>query len=246
MQTMQFVKINLQDIVFDKGSKQHGKVKYIDNPTRTAKIEVIINKDEKAGERTTRLIEARLSNLVVVEEAKKKPSHDPNKWWSLVKMFHKAFNHPVKEKPTQMELTRATDRAVWTGEEALVEFIHASSNSKEEFNEAYKMLIAGLDKAKVKSDAMEFYEEGVPRIVAQSDALIDALYFIMGSLVEMGVKPDKLMDAVQDANMSKLFTDENGKKFAKYREDDGKILKSPDFFQPEPELLKEILRQLNK
>lgn len=239
---MTFVKIQLGDIVFDRVQKVDGKVQFINHQTNTAKVEVIIDQNKEEGTRTTTLVESKLFDLTVLEKSKKKKPN-PNKWWSLVKDFHKAFNHPIKEKPTQMELPRAISRSVWTGEEALVEFLHASSVNQSDFDLAFTKMIDGLYKAKAKSDAMEYYKDGVDRVVAQSDALIDAMYFILGSFVEMGVKPDKLFEAVQNSNMSKLFT-ENGKKVAKYREEDGKILKSPDFFAPEPVLRKEIERQL--
>ena len=41
-------------------------------------------------------------------------------------------------------------------------------------------------------------------IVEQADAMIDTIYFALGTLVEMGVQPDKLFQIVQNANMSKL------------------------------------------
>jgi predicted HAD superfamily Cof-like phosphohydrolase len=242
MQSMTFVKIQLGDIVFDKVQKVDGKVQFINYQNNTAKVEVIVNQDKENGTRTTKLVESKLFNLTIIEKSKKfKP--DPNKWWSMVKDFHKAFSHPTEEKPKQMELQRATSRAVWTGEEALVEFLHASSRNQSDFDLAFTQMVDGLYKAKTKSDAMEYYKDGVERVVAQSDALTDAMYFILGSFVEMGVKPDRLFEAVQNSNMSKLFN-ENGQKVAKYREEDGKIMKSPDFFAPEPFLVKEIERQL--
>lgn len=42
-------------------------------------------------------------------------------------------------------------------------------------------------------------------IVEQADAMIDTMYFALGTLVEMGVKPDKLFYIVQEANMSNFF-----------------------------------------
>jgi|GEM_PF-1700017 len=239
---MTFVKIQLGDLVFDRVQKVDGKVSFINYQDNTAKVEVITNQNKETGERTTKLVESKLFNLTVIEKSKKQKPN-PNKWWQMVKDFHKAFNHPIQDKPTQMELQRAISRSVWTGEEALVEFLHASSQNQSEFDLAFTQMIDGLYKAKVKSDSMEYYADGVERIVAQADALTDTLYFVLGSFVEMGVKPDKLFEAVQNSNMSKLFT-VDGKKVAKYREEDGKILKSPDFFAPEPYLIKEIERQL--
>lgn len=44
-------------------------------------------------------------------------------------------------------------------------------------------------------------------IVEQADAMIDTIYFALGTLVEMGVKPDELLYIAQNANMSKLWED---------------------------------------
>jgi len=160
----------------------------------------------------------------------------------MVKDFHLAFNHPVSETPVELPLEQAIPRSVWTGEEALVEFLHASSNNQDEFDSAFEQMIEGLKKAKVKSDGMEYYEKGLPRIVAQTDALIDSLYFLFGTFVIMGVEPTKAFEIVQASNMSKLFDD--GK--PRFRDTDGKILKSPNFFAPEEKLEEEVKRQLSK
>lgn len=239
---MQFVKVKLNDLVFDKTQKIDGKVVFIDNEKKIAKVEVIVDKNEKEGTRTTKLVECRLFNLVVVEPAKKK-KFDKNRQYTLVKEFHKAFNHPVADYPTPLESERALNRTVWAGEE-LVEFLHASSKNEDEFSLLYNSFLEGLQKAYFKSLKDVYPTNDVDRIVAQADALTDASYFLNGSFVEIGVKPQPLFEIVQKSNMSKLFTDENGKKYAKYRESDGKILKSPDFFPPEEKLKEEIERQI--
>lgn len=41
----------------------------------------------------------------------------------------------------------------------------------------------------------------------QADAMIDLIYFALGTLVEMGVRPQALFDIVHNANMQKLFPD---------------------------------------
>jgi predicted HAD superfamily Cof-like phosphohydrolase len=71
------------------------------------------------------------------------------------------------------------------------------------------------------------------------DALIDLIYFTIGTLVEHGVEPDRIFDIVHDANMSKLFPD--GK--PRYRED-GKTIKPDGWIKPEPKIEKEINRQI--
>lgn len=166
-----------------------------------------------------------------------------NKLQNHVKNFHSAFNHPVSDTPNPMELERAINRSVWTGEE-IVEFLHASSKDENEFDLAFSLLIQGLEKAYKKSSKVEFIQDDVERVVAQADALTDTDYFVKGSFVEIGVDEEPVFNIVQAANMSKLFTAEDGTKFAKYR-DDGKILKSPDFWTPEDKIKEEIQRQIN-
>lgn len=160
-----------------------------------------------------------------------------------VEDFHIAFNHPTSNTPTPISLERATNRAIWTTEEQ-IEFIAASSTNKEEFTKAYYTFKEGLDKAFQKSLDSDFPQNDIEKIIAQADALTDTDYFVKGSFVELGVDEEPIFNIVQSANMSKLFTDENGNKYAKYRED-GKIQKSPDFYSPEPFIKEEVLRQLN-
>jgi predicted HAD superfamily Cof-like phosphohydrolase len=75
----------------------------------------------------------------------------------------------------------------------------------------------------------------------QADAMVDLIYFALGTLVEMGVRPGRLFDIVHDANMKKLWPD--GK--VHYAED-GKVIKHPSWQPPEPQLILEIDRQVNQ
>lgn len=237
---MQFVKVQLKDIVFDRKQKIEGKVTYIDLPKKTAKLEVIVGYDAKKKTRTTKLVKAKLYDLIVLAKHPRK-EFDKNRQYTLVRDFHEAFKHPVADKPTVIGTERGLNRTVWTGEE-LVEFLHACSKDKEQFAKLYYLFLEGLNQAYKKSLATEFIQDETERIVAQADALTDTSYFINGTFVEMGVLPQPLFEIVQASNMSKLFTDENGVKYAKNRED-GKIIKSPDFFPPEQKLKEEVLRQ---
>jgi predicted HAD superfamily Cof-like phosphohydrolase len=87
----------------------------------------------------------------------------------------------------------------------------------------------------MREEINEFLEAG--HIVDQADAMIDLIYFALGTMVEMGVKPAALLDIVQQANMSKLH---NGKPV--FRED-GKVVKPEGWQPPEPMLKKEVDRQ---
>ena len=75
-------------------------------------------------------------------------------------------------------------------------------------------------------------------IYDQADAMIDLIYFALGTLVEMGVKPKEIFDIVQTANMSKLWDD--GK--PRYREGDAKVLKPPTWEDPYPKIKEAIDR----
>lgn len=91
----------------------------------------------------------------------------------------------------------------------------------------------------MKEEIDEFLE--ADEIVEQADAMIDVIYFALGTLVEMGVKPAKLFEIVQEANMSKLW--EDGKPhYAK----DGKTIKPKSWIDPHPRLEEAINEMKNK
>lgn len=74
----------------------------------------------------------------------------------------------------------------------------------------------------------------------QADAMIDTIYFALGTLVEMGVQPEELFEIVHHANMNKLW--EDGK--PRYRKSDGKVIKPPTWQDPQPLLKAAIQKQV--
>lgn len=74
-------------------------------------------------------------------------------------------------------------------------------------------------------------------IVEQADAMIDTIYFALGTLVEMGIEPDNLFYIVQEANMSKLFPD--GKP---HYNEMGKVIKPDNWENPHSKLENEIVK----
>lgn len=82
----------------------------------------------------------------------------------------------------------------------------------------------------------EFIEAN--EIVEQADAMIDVIYFALGTLVEMGIKPDNLFEIVQDSNMAKLWPD--GKP---HYNEDGKTIKPPTWEDPHDKLREAIENQ---
>lgn len=100
-----------------------------------------------------------------------------------------------------------------------------------------------LDKVRVQKrynwmleEINEFLE--AEEIVEQADAMIDVIYFALGTLVEMGIKPDALFDIVQAANMAKLWPD--GKP---HYNSEGKTIKPPTWEDPHEKLKMEIKKQ---
>ncbi len=69
-------------------------------------------------------------------------------------------------------------------------------------------------------------------IYEQADAMIDLIYFALGTMVEMGLEPDELFDIVQKANMAKLWPD--GKPH--YNPKDNKVLKPEGWEDPAPRI----------
>ena len=114
------------------------------------------------------------------------------------------------------------------------------------FNHPYqeKPTVLSMERAEkryswMKEEIDEFIEATKNSdIVEQADAMIDVMYFALGTLVEMGVEPENLFNIVQHANMSKLWAD--GKPHYK---EDGKVKKPDTWKDPHNDLILEILRQ---
>lgn len=78
-------------------------------------------------------------------------------------------------------------------------------------------------------------------IYDEADALIDLIYFALGTFVEMGIKPQQIFDIVQKANMDKVWPDGTV-----HRREDGKVQKPPEWEAPEPKIIAEIDRQASE
>ena len=83
----------------------------------------------------------------------------------------------------------------------------------------------------IKEELDEFEEALKDKDLKEvADALTDILYVTYGAGHAFGIDLDKCFDEVQRSNMSKLG--EDGKPI---RREDGKILKGPNFFEPDLE-----------
>ncbi len=83
--------------------------------------------------------------------------------------------------------------------------------------------------------------ESAADLAEQVDAMIDLIYFALGSLVEMGVRPEVIFNIVHAANMKKLSPD--GK--PRYNSD-GKTIKPSNWEDPHSEIMAEINYQIQK
>lgn len=116
-------------------------------------------------------------------------------------------------------------------------------NFHETFNHpvAEKPTLMGPERAQARytwlqEEIDEFLE--AEDIVEQADAMIDTIYFALGTLVELGIKPEALFNIVQDANMAKVWSD------GKPRFNDmGKVIK-PQGWQDPHEKLKATIEQM--
>ncbi len=70
-------------------------------------------------------------------------------------------------------------------------------------------------------------DEGERDAIEAADALADLVYVVYGMAIESGMNLDSVLAEVQASNLSKLMPDGS----VKLRED-GKVLKGPNFFQP--------------
>lgn len=89
--------------------------------------------------------------------------------------------------------------------------------------------LRSLRKRLLEEEYNEYVEgEDNNDLVEIADAIADILYIAYGTAVSYGLPMDEIFNEVHASNMSKLG--EDGKPI--YRED-GKILKGPNFFQPD-------------
>jgi len=95
----------------------------------------------------------------------------------------------------------------------------------------------------MKSEIDEFLDPNKQTITDQCDAMLDLIYFALGTLVEIGVLPQPLMDIVHiEGNMKKLHIGEDGVGRV-VKNADGKVVKPAGWVAPEPLLEAEIERQ---
>lgn len=95
----------------------------------------------------------------------------------------------------------------------------------------------------MREEIDEFMDPTRHTVVDGADAMLDLLYFALGTLVEMGVMPQPVMDIVHvDGNMKKLHVGEDGVARV-VKNEIGKVIKPEGWVAPEPLIEREIARQ---
>lgn len=168
-----------------------------------------------------------------------------NHMQNIVGEFQLTFGHPYEKTPVLPDTDRFISRKCWGVLEEVVEQIHTVSNDQEEFSSNVEKLVKAIYDAKDKQSDKEFIADPLEKIYNLADGLGDEGWFWIGDLVEMGIDIEPIIEIIRLSNLSKQFTAEDGSKYFEY-DDKGKVLKSPEFFAPEPEIKKEIIRQMNR
>lgn len=184
-------------------------------------------------------------DVVPIKKDKNSPKNSTKSEQEMVSEFHKAFNYPRSDKPVVLDPDTVLKRISFIQEE-LIELLAASVDTTDEFDSYLEEYTNQFTEAVFKErgkvqlrERGEVEQSETQRIVDQSDALVDILYFGIGSADISGVQLKPLFDIVHEANMSKL--DENGQPI--YNEF-GKVVKSNLFLPPEPRLYEEVEKQI--
>jgi len=102
--------------------------------------------------------------------------------------------------------------------------------------EAPKMLDADrvINRGKWMQEELDEFLES-ENMYEQADAMIDLIYFALGTLVEMGIPPDELFAIVHEANMKKLWEDG-----MPHYNSDGKTIKPATWVDPQEKFIQSI------
>jgi predicted HAD superfamily Cof-like phosphohydrolase len=161
--------------------------------------------------------------------------------FNKVKDFHRLMDGVTQEIPKVFSPEEAEHRSDFKIEE-IVEFLYAVADGNSvRFDEMMDNLHAAIDKGaqKVLNQSVDSQSDA---LTAQTDSLIDLLYFTYGSLVLSGVDPYEIFNIVHKANMAKIFPDGH----PHFDSVTGKLLKPDnwhDKYSPENDIKKELNRQ---
>jgi Uncharacterized protein conserved in bacteria len=143
-------------------------------------------------------------------------SFDGSKPKALVAQFHDVYGMPNK---VAEDSTPSVD----------IDRIHLRMRLiSEEFQELVEAVYGQRAGQQVSAALEDLPDEDARDTVEAADALADMVYVIYGMALECGIDLDAVLAEVQRSNLSKLMPDGSVK-----RRDDGKILKGPNFSEPD-------------
>lgn len=157
--------------------------------------------------------------------------------YEQVAEFHKVGGHPVAQEPTALTLQRVLDRSGYTVEE-LVEFLHAYFG--ESFQKEVDSLLEVVEAESVTIQGMGKTDSKKEKLDTQFIVMNTINNHVLNLFKTFRLPPVELADIVHNANMTKFYINDKGEYYAKRRESDNKILKSPNFEAPEPHIRKLI------
>lgn len=140
--------------------------------------------------------------------------------------FHYIYDHPIADTPTVPNFEYRQFRAKLILEE-FEEYLLSSDITSSAAVETIRQLEACIDR--VPYNAGENFN-----FRYTADALGDMVYVIHGAALSMGIPMERVMRAIHISNLSKLGADGKPIKRA-----DGKILKGPNFKEPDLSFLPE-------
>ena len=175
-----------------------------------------------------------------------KPEEDEYNPVADLAEFHKSFKYQRYEKPTALSAEEVFKRIVFIQEE-LIELLAASVETPEEFgNYMDKLQVKeqeAFDKELPKTDNVGKSE--LDKLIDQSDALVDILYFSYGTSDMSNIDLRPLFKIVQRANMNKLDPETGEPIYNEF----GKIQKPEGWkekYAPEKFIKEEILKQIKE
>jgi predicted HAD superfamily Cof-like phosphohydrolase len=115
-----------------------------------------------------------------------------------VRLFHQTFGHPIVEKPTIPSPERQVLRSKLIRDEYQGEFDPAWCKC------------AALRKALTDQELASpgGQHDTIEALAEFGDAIADVIYFLIGTAHEYGIPLAQIWQAVQEANMSKLWTEQ--------------------------------------
>lgn len=152
------------------------------------------------------------------------------KQYEQVKQFHAACGVEMPDKPTMLDIGDDDAMFFYTNHLSVV-----NDNLRKDLDGGVMYFRTSL----MLEELIEFMD--ATTIEDQADALIDLMYFAIGTFTLMGLNPEPIFNIVANANLGKVMPDGTV-----LRDEQGKIMKPDGWkerFAPEAKIRREIQLQ---